>query len=399
MRSPDLQPGPSGGGSAGSGKPLPLEGIRVLEICHMLAGPYCGMLLADLGAEVIKIETGTGDIARDTGPHHVGPYNMYFASLNRNKKSVLLDLKSPAGRSELERLAATADALVTNLRPDAIERLGLTYEALKHVQPTLTCVALTGFGLTGPYRNYPAYDYIIQALCGIMMLTGEPGSPPMRAGYSVVDNTGGMMAAIGLLAGLVSRRGGQFDIALYDIMISQLNYLAAAYLQSGDEPLRLPSGGHAYFVPAQIFSTADGHVALFITHDSFWTQFCAAVDRPDWVTDERFSSMHARTRNREFVVDQISRILQKQPSQYWLDKFVPRGIVAAAVSSMADSLRARQTVEREMLVTVSTPHGALRLVGNPLNLQGCSRRYEPPPLLGQHTAEICSRLSEPDPSA
>jgi CoA:oxalate CoA-transferase len=194
MGQPDPPAGTDWPSCAPAGKPQPLAGVRVLEICHMLAGPYCGMLLADLGAEVIKIETGMGDIARDTGPHQVGPYNVYFASLNRNKKSVLLDLKSAAGKSELQRLTASADALVTNLRPEAIERLGLTYEALKHANPHLTCphltcVALTGFGLSGPYRNSPAYDYIIQALCGIMMLTGEPGSPPMRAGYSVVDNT------------------------------------------------------------------------------------------------------------------------------------------------------------------------------------------------------------------
>jgi CoA:oxalate CoA-transferase len=365
----------------------PLSGIRVLEVCHMLAGPYCGMLLADLGAEVIKIETGSGDIARNTGPHAVGPYNVYFASLNRNKKSVLLDLKSTAGRGEFQRLAASANALVTNLRPDAIERLGLTYEALGHVNPTLTCVALTGFGLTGPYRDYPAYDYVIQALCGIMMLTGEPGSPPVRAGYSVVDNTGGMMAALTLLAGLVSRRGGQFDIALFDVMISQLNYLAAAYLQSGEEPPRLPCGAHPYFVPAQIFATADGHIALFITHDSFWSQFCKAVGQLHWLKDERFATMQARSRNRELVVGQISSILSRQSSEHWLQRFVPNGIVAAAVSTMADALRSSQTAAREMVVSVSTPHGTLRLVGNPLKQEGRSTEYAPPPLLGEHTAD------------
>ena len=362
----------------------------------MLAGPYCGMLLADLGAEVIKIETGAGDIARDTGPNHMGPYNIYFSSLNRNKKSVLLDLKSEDGREQLRRLARSADALITNLRPDAIERLGLTYDHLKHVNPNLTCVALTGFGLTGPYRNHPAYDYIIQALCGVMMLTGEPGSPPTRVGYSVVDNTGGMMAALGLLAGLVSRRGGQFDIALYDVMISQLNYLAAAYLQSGEEPFRLPSGGHAYFVPAQVFATADGHIAIFITHDSFWSEFCRAIDRPQWIAEESFATMHARTRNRQLVIEQISAVLRQKKSQHWLERLVPKGIVAAGVGSMADSLREKQTELREMVVNVSTPHGILRLVGNPIKLQGSDPFYAPPPLLGEHTAEVRAQLMQTD---
>jgi len=211
----------------------PLAGKRILEICHMLAGPYCGLLLADLGATVIKIETDDGDIARHTGPHRVGPHNVYFASLNRGKHSVRLDLKSDAGRDSFLALVCGADALITNLRPDAIERLRLTYEALRTVNPNLVCVALTGFGLTGPFRDRPAYDYIIQALCGVMMLTGDPEAPPTRAGYSVVDNTGGMMAAIGLLAQLVSGKGAQLDISLYDVMLSQLNYLAAAYLTCG----------------------------------------------------------------------------------------------------------------------------------------------------------------------
>lgn len=358
----------------------------------MLAGPYCGMLLADLGAEVIKIETGTGDIARDTGPHYVGPYNVYFASLNRNKKSVLLDLKSADGKDQLNQLVRSADALITNLRPDAILRLGLTYDALKNVNPHITCVALTGFGLTGPYRDYPAYDYIIQALCGVMMLTGEPGSPPIRAGYSVVDNTGGMMAAVGLLAGLVSGRGGQFDIALYDMMLSQLNYLAAAYLQTGAEPSRQPSGAHAYFVPAQIFETADGHVAIFITHDSFWAEFCIAIDRPQWIKDERFATMHARTKNRHFVIGQISVVLHGQTSAYWLERLLPKGIVAAGVGSMADSLRTKQTEAREMVVTVNTPHGPLRLIANPVKLQDSLTVYAPPPILGEHTAQIRADL-------
>jgi CoA:oxalate CoA-transferase len=383
-------------GDAAGAKQLPLAGIRVLEICHMLAGPYCGMLLADLGAEVLKIETGTGDIGRDTGPHHLGPYNIYFASLNRNKKSIILDLKSEDGKAQLHRLVRSADALITNLRPVAIERLGLTYDALKHIKPNLTCVALTGFGLTGPFRNYPAYDYIIQALCGVMMLTGEPGSPPVRLGYSAVDNSGGMMAALGLLAGLVSKRGGQFDIALYDIMLSQLNYVAAAYLQTGNEPSRLPSGGHSYFVPAQIFATADGHVAIFITHDSFWAGFCIAIDHPQWIDDERFATMHARSKNRNFVVEQISTVLRQEDSAYWLDRLLPKGVVAAGVGSMADSLRTKQTEAREMVVTVNTQYGPLRMVGNPIKLQSVTTLYAPPPLLGEHSEEIRAQLPKTD---
>jgi CoA:oxalate CoA-transferase len=368
---------------------LPLAGKRVLEISHMLAGPYCGMLLADLGAEVIKIESGQGDIARNTGPHTLGPHNIYFASLNRNKKSVLLDLKAPADRSVFEALVVGADALITNLRPDAIERLGLTYDALRGLNPRLICVALTGFGLTGPYRDNPAYDYIIQALCGVMMLSGEPDAPPTRVGYSVVDNTGGMMAAIGLLAQMVAQRGAQIDVSLYDTMLSQLNYLAAAYLNNGVIPARQRAGGHAYFVPAQIFATLDGYLALFITHDDFWRRFCAAVRRAHWVVDARFATMAARTANRDHVVDAIGELLSSRNSAEWLEVLQPAGLVVAAVETMVDALCGRQAEARDMVAMVTTPHGALRLVGNPIKVLGAVPKYEAPPLLGEHTARVC----------
>jgi len=368
---------------------LPLTGKKILEISHMLAGPYCGMLLADLGADVIKIESGEGDIARSTGPHALGPYNIYFASLNRNKKSVLLDLKTPDGRSAFEELVANADALITNLRPDAIERLGLTYDALRGLNPRLVCVSLTGFGLTGPYRDNPAYDYIIQALCGVMMLSGEPDAPPTRVGYSVVDNTGGMMAAIGLLAQMVAQRGAQIDVSLYDTMLSQLNYLAAAYLNAGLVPARQRAGGHAYFVPAQIFATLDGYLALFITHDDFWRRFCAAVGEVDWVVDARFATMASRTANRDHVINAIGELLSRRRSAEWLEVLQPAGVVVATVETMVDALCGPQAAARDMVATVTTPHGALRLVGNPIKIAGAVPKYECPPLLGEQTANLC----------
>ena len=185
----------------------PLSGIRIVEVGHMLAGPYCGMLLADMGAEVIKIEPPEGDIARSVSPHFIGPHNAYFASLNRNKKSVVIDLASAEGRAQLEELAGRSHALVTNLRPSAIKKLGLTYDSLRHCNPRIVCVALTGYGLDGPYCDSPAYDYVIQALTGVMALTGDPSAPPTKAGYSAVDNSAGLVAAMGLLAKIVRRAG------------------------------------------------------------------------------------------------------------------------------------------------------------------------------------------------
>ena len=362
----------------------PLAGIRIIEVGHMLAGPYCGMLLADLGAEVIKVEAGDGDISRETGDQWIGPHNVYFASLNRNKKSVRLDLTDEVGLKQFHELVRSARGLITNLRPSAIRKLGLTYDALQPLNERIVCVALTGFGLTGPYSELPAYDYIIQAMAGVMMLTGEPHSPPVRAGYSVVDNTGGMMAAIGMMAKLIEGKGGQVDVALYDTLLSQLNYLGGLYLNSGQIPERQPSGGHSFFVPAQIFKTSDGYVAIFITHDVFWKKFAAEVGRSDWLQDERFATMTARSRNREVVVEAIQHELAKRTSDEWLERLQRCGIVIAAVGTLADALASDQTAVRRMVVEIPTADGRLRLIGNPIKLEGYEETYTLPPMLDEH---------------
>ncbi len=354
----------------------------------MLAGPYCGMLLADLGAEVIKVETGSGDIARSTGHHTVDGHNVYFASLNRNKRSVLLDLTDAASHSQFEALAATSDALITNLRPGAIRKLGLTYDQLRRINPDLVCVALTGFGLNGPYSDFPAYDYIIQAMTGVMMLTGDPDGPPVRAGYSVVDNSGGMMAAIGLLAQLVGRKGGQVDIALYDTLLSQLNYLAGAYLNAGEVPRRHPNGAHPIFVPAQIFRTGNGHVALFITHDRFWQTFAGAVDRPDWLRDARFATMAARGEHREVVIASIQAQLLRRGSGEWVALLQPLGIVIAEIQGLQDALASAHAAAREMVISIETSGGQLRLVANPIKVGGFQETYRAPPRLGEDAALV-----------
>jgi CoA:oxalate CoA-transferase len=363
----------------------PLNGFRILEICHMLAGPYCGMLLADLGAEVIKVESGEGDISRSTGNHHVGEHNVYFASLNRNKKSVLLDLSDPANRAFFHELVESSHGLITNLRPRAIKKLGLTFDALQAINPAIVCLALTGFGLEGPYSDLPAYDYIIQAMTGVTMLTGQPDGPPVRAGYSVVDNTGGMMAAIGLLSKLAGRQGGQVDVALYDMMLSQLNYLASAYLNAGEEPVRLPMGGHSFFVPAQIFPTANGYLALFITHDRFWHAFARVMQQPLWLEDERFSTMRGRSKNRDAVVAAISNALMEKTSEDWVQLLQPVGIVVAGVTTLSDALNSFHTDTRGMIVDIATSGGPLRLIANPIKIDGFEEYYAKPPALGEHT--------------
>lgn len=369
----------------------PLAGIRILEVGHMLAGPYCGMLLADLGAEVIKIEPAEGDIARCISPHWIGEHNAYFASLNRNKKSVVLDLASSGGQQALRALAASAHAIIVNLRPAAIKKLNLTYDALKVWNPKLVCVALTGYGLDNPYSESPAYDYVIQALTGIMMLTGDPEGPPTKTGYSAVDNSAGIMGALGLLAKIIEAKGGQVDIAMYDVMLSQLNYLAGAWLNAGERAQRFARSAHPYIVPAQIFATGDGWLALFITHDQFWRSFCTEVGRPDWLVDERFATMTARRQNRHAVVSALSNLLAGAETKHWVGRLTPLGVVAAGVDTMEAALSSGISRAREMVVSIATNSGPIQAVGNPIKIVGETARYMPPPLLGEHNEELLRR--------
>ncbi|MFB4298733.1 CaiB/BaiF CoA transferase family protein [Actinomadura sp. NTSP31] len=339
----------------------PLAGIRVLEAGHILAGPYATMMLADLGAEVTKIEPPGGDLSRQVS-------DAYFASLNRNKRSVRIDLTSEAGRERLGELVAGAHALLVNLKPSAIRRLGLTYEALRHHNERIVCVALTGFGLEA--GDHPAFDYVVQAATGVAALTGDPDGPPTLPGYSSADNSAGLTAALGLLAQIVSGRGGQVEVSLRDVMLSQLNYRASAYLNEGAEPRRLPFGAHSYYVPAQLFPTAGGHLALFITHDRFWKAFCAEAGV------EGFATMAERVARREDVLAAVTAVLATDTAAGWEARLRPLGIPAAAVRTLPEALAAAPDTIVEA--------GGYRLVGSPIRVAGYEPRYGPPPRLGEH---------------
>ena len=370
----------------------PLAGIRILEIGHMLAGPYCGQLLADLGADIVKIEPADGDIARRVSPRVIGPHNEYFASLNRNKRSVVIDLASVEGQRALHDLAVGARGLITNLRPSAIHKLGLTYDALKQVNPALVCVALTGYGLNGSYAARPAYDYVIQAMTGVMEMTGEPNAPPTKTGYSAVDNSAGIMAAFGLVAQLLGGKGGQVDVAMYDVMLSQLNYVAAASLNGGVKAQRYPRSGHPYVVPAQVFETKSGWLVLFISHDQFWRSFCAELGRPEWADDPRFATMAARRDNRDALIAAVGDILMTRPATEWAEGLVELGVVAAAVASLEEALACDLVAEREMIVEIPTAERPLRVIGNPIKISGNRETYTAPPLLGEHTDMLLGKM-------
>jgi CoA:oxalate CoA-transferase len=342
----------------------PLSGIRILEVGVMLAGPYATMLLADLGAEVIKIEPPGGEISRQVS-------DSYFASLNRNKQSVCLDLRSDAGRQRLGELIADSHALLVNMKPSAIKRLGLTYEALRAFNERIVCVAITGFGLNG--GDDPAFDYVIQAATGVAAMTGDPDGPPTLPGYSSADNSTALAAALGLLAQIVSGRGGQVDVSLRDVMLSQLNYRASAYLNDGAAPQRYPHGAHSYYVPAQLFPTADGYLALFITHDAFWKAFAAEAKI------DGFPTMAERAANRDEVLEVVTAALASDTAASWQSRLQPLGIPVAAVRTLPEAFAATP----EALVTA----GEFQLIGSPIHIAGYKPEYRPAPRLDEHGAQ------------
>jgi CoA:oxalate CoA-transferase len=366
----------------------PLAGIRVLEVGHILAGPFAGMLLADLGADVIKIEPPGGDLSRQVGARAVDDHNVYFASLNRNKRSIHIDLTTDDGRAQLGELTATAHALLVNLRPSTIRKLGLDYESLRRFNPAIVCVALTGYGLDGPAAEWPAFDYVIQAISGVAAMTGEPDGPPALAGYSAVDNSSGIMAALGLVAKVLEGKGGQVDISLFEVMLSQLNYKAAAYLNGGERPTRHQLGAHSFYVPAQLFETASGYLALFVTHDEFWRRLCQEIDRPDWADDPRFATMQQRFEHRSPLLDELGSVLRGAAAAEWVERLRPLGIAVGEVVDLGDALDSDLARSRGVVAAVDSGDGPLRMVSNPIRCAGTPSAYGPPPRLHEHTEEL-----------
>lgn len=343
----------------------PLAGIRIIEVGVMLAGPYATMMLADLGAEVIKIEPPGGEISRQLG-------DTYFASLNRNKQSICLDLKSVQGRQRLGELVASSHALLVNMKPSTIHRLGLTYQALREYNERIVCVAMTGFGLEG--GDDPAFDYVIQAATGVAAMTGDPLGPPTLPGYTAADNSTGLAAALGLLAQIVSGRGGQVDVSLRNVVLSQLNYRAAAFLNDGEEPRRYPFGAHSYYVPAQLFTTADGYLAMFITHDGFWAAFAAEANI------EGFPTMAERASRRAEVLEAVSAALATDTAVGWENRLRPLGIPVSAVRTLPEALVATP----EVVITA----GRFQQVGSPIRIAGYEPEYRPAPDLDEHADRL-----------
>ena len=372
----------------------PLSGVTVVDLTRILAGPYCTMMLGDLGADVIKIEPPRGDDSRGWGPPFVSGESAYFLAVNRNKKSVCINLKMNEGKDILRRLVQQADVLVENFRPGALERLGFGYPQIEADFPGLVYCSISGYGHTGPLSERPGYDAVMQGEAGWMHLTGEPEGEPLKVGASLADVFTGMMAGQGILAALFDRtrtgRGRKVDIALFDSVVSTLCYQAQGYLLTGREPERL-GNRHPSLTPYETFETEDGHLILGVGNDGLWQRFCVAVGRPD-LDEPRFRTNAQRVENHPELESLLQDFFKTMPTRHWVEVLESAGIPVGRVRSVSEVFQNPQVEPRQMLIEAEHPAvGPMKMTGNPIKLSGSGQRTtSPPPLLGQHTEDVLS---------
>lgn len=376
---------------------LPLEGLRILAVEQYGAGPYGSMHLADLGAEVIKIEAPPmGDVSRATGPHFLGDGDsLFFQTFNLGKRSLKLDLKAAAGREVFEKLVATADAVLNNLRGDQPEKLGLDYARLGQLNPKVVCAHLSAYGRDNERAAWPGYDYLMQAEAGFMALTGEPDAPPARFGLSMVDYMTGTTMAMGLLAAVIGAmrtgRGRDVDVSLFDVALHQLSYPASWYLNRGHETTRLPRGAHPSTVPCQVFRTADGWVMVMCMLEKFWQAFVEGIGSPAWADEPRFRGFAARRESRDALTPLVDEALSTQPTAYWIGKFAGR-IPIAPVLNVAQALDNPWVERVGMIQEVDHPQGPQRLLRSPIRLDGQRPDGVACPPLDADAAELLREL-------
>ena len=382
----------------------PLKGIRVLDLTRVLAGPYCAMLLGDMGAEVIKVEEpGKGDDTRGWPPV-VGGESTYFMSVNRNKKSVTLNLKAPEGRELLKQLAKKSDVLLENFRTGTMDKLGLGYRTLSRLNPRLVYCAISGFGESGPEAHRGGYDLIVQAESGVMDLTGFPDGPPVKVGNSIADLVAGMSGAHGvtlaLLARQRTRRGQKVEIAMLDVMASLLTYQAGMYLNAGRTPTRR-GNEHPSIVPYEVFKTADGYLALGVANNSLWERCCAALERPDLAADPRYATEAARVEHRGTLVPLLNELLGARPSEEWMKRLEAVGVPAGRIRTVPEVCESDHLRAREMVVALPHPKaGTVRMMGVPIRLHGTpGKARTAPPVLGADTEPVLRRVLGLQPAA
>ena len=370
-----------------------LEGLRVVELGQVIAGTFGGMILSDLGAEVVKVEPPSGDAGRRSAIYGVGEESAIHLTLNRNKRSVVIDLKTERGREVLLDLVRSADAVVENFRPGVIDRLGVGWERMREANPEVVLVSVSGFGAVGPYRDHPAYDLILQAMTGHMSIMGEPDRPPVIMGIPVADLLAGLFSAVAVLAGVEGRRrtgvGRHFDIAMFDVMLEMLAHVGTLFLNTGID--QEPQGSaHPFITPWQAFRCADDrYVVVAPREEHFWTRLCEALGAPDLATDPAFADAKARQANRDVLLPRLEEIFRRKHAAFWLRELQAAGVPAAPVNRMGDMFEDPHVRARTMIRSVPMDAREVRAVGNAIKVEGeAEREATPPPDLGQDTADV-----------
>ena len=375
----------------------PLNGIKVIDLTHMLAGPYAGMVIADLGAEVVKVEPlAPGEMTRgllQSDPNHsFKNFGAYFLTLNRNKKSVSLDLKSDEGLHIFHDLVKSADVVLNNFSAGVVKKLKIDFESLKHVNPRIITCSITGFGETGPHSSRPAYDQIVQAYSGGMSVTGPDAATPTRAGIPIGDLGSGLYSVIGILSALLSReqtnKGQHIDMSLLDVQISLLTYMATMQTLSNIDPEPI---GNAHFVhvPYNSFTTQNGFVVIAVITDAFWEALLGVIN-VDSLRDSKFSKSVDRLKHQEFIESELNKILLTKPSEYWIKALNSAKVPCGPINTFSQALSDEQVLYRNMVVEVEHPDGGkVKMPGNPVKLSYTNEdSYTPPPHLGTNTKEI-----------
>ncbi|OHE21587.1 MAG: hypothetical protein A2Z43_01320 [Syntrophobacterales bacterium RBG_19FT_COMBO_59_10] len=376
---------------------LPLSDIRILDLALIMAGPYCTLILGDLGAEVIKIEKpGIGESSREMPPYFFEDQSAYFIAMNRNKKSMTLDLKSEKGKQIFYDLARISDVVIDNFRPGVVKKLGVDFATLKKMNPRIICCSISGFGQTGPFKDRPAFDLVIQARGGIMSYTGEPGRMPVRMGAPMGDLSGGLFASQGILAALFQRektgRGQQIDISLLDCQTSLLAYRAQFYFV-GKEIARPVGSGHVSAHPIRAFKTRTFDVVVDANTESIFAELCAAIGKPEMSRDQKFNSRENRLKNKEELYSILEEAFLEKTGEEWLELLEKR-IPIAPINTIDKALTDPQTLSRNMVVEVEYENDKkLKILGNPIKMSEIEQeRFKRPPYLGEHTGEILTGL-------
>jgi len=376
----------------------PLSGVTVIDLSRILAGPYCTLLMAEMGARIIKVEVpGTGDDAREYGPF-VGGKSTYFSSINRGKQSIALDLKKPGDKAIFEKLLAKGDVLVENYRPGTMEKLGYGWDKLHARYPRLIYAAASGFGHSGPWSKRPAYDMVVQGMGGVMSITGYPGQPPARVGMSIGDIGAGLYAAVAVNAALLHReKTGEalkVDVSMFDSQLALLENAVMRYTVTGEVPGPL-GARHPTITPFEGFATSDGYVIIAAGNDGLFQQLCAALGRPAMAANPDYGSNELRLKHQPRLKTEIEAVLKSKPSAHWLALFEKAGIPGGPINNLAQALAHPQTAARNMLITVEDPKsGTLKLAGNPIKFSGIAdpKSRPPAPELDADRAAILKEL-------